>query len=261
MIFIKLMGRQGNQMFQYAFGKILEKERNISVYFICKKSEFRLEGFDGIRFIDSSSRLLMFVERFFCRFNLRYQEFHSCMEEVDLNSISNFTYVLGYFQSSKLFEENRAFVKSLFNVSSCRLIESNDCVTHIRRGDYLTTIFSEINSNAVVPEEWFMDQLQYVKNEFSPDNFQLVGDDPKYLRDFCNKLDLDASALIQSPMEDFVKLMTSKYLIISNSSFAWWAAFLNIHEDVVIIAPRNWVGFHVGIEYPKGIMNSRFIWR
>ena len=255
------MGRQGNQMFQYAFGKILENVRNIPVYFICKKSDFRLYGFDGIRFIDSSSRLLIFVERYICKFNFRYQEFHSCLEEVNLNSISNYSYVSGYFQSSELFEENRAFVKSLFKISSNNLFQSNDCITHIRRGDYLTTIFAEINSNAVIPEEWFMDQLQYVKNEFSPDNFQVVGDDGNHLEDFCNKLEWDASALIQSPMEDFVKLMTSKYLIISNSSFAWWAAFLNIHEDAVIIAPKNWVGFHVGIEYPKGIMNSRFIWR
>lgn len=249
-------------MFQYAFGKILEKDRNIPVYFICKKSEFKLDGFDGIRFIDSSSsRLLKIVERYICKFNFRYQEFHSCLEEVDLNSISNFSYVSGYFQSSKLFEENRDFVKSLFKISLFRHLQSNDCVTHIRRGDYLTTIFSEINSNAIIPEEWFKDQLQNVKKEFSPDNFQVVGDDAIYLRDFSNGFEFVVSSVIQSPMEDFVKLMTSKYLIISNSSFAWWAAFLNIHVDAIVIAPKNWVGFHVGIEYPKGIMNSRFIWK
>lgn len=261
MIFFKLHSGMGNQMFQYAFGKILEKERNIPVYFTCNKSEFKLDGFDGIRFIDSSSRLLMFVERYICKFNIRYQEFHSCFKEVDLNSISNFSYVSGYFQSSKLLEKNRDFVKSLFNISSINFFQSNDCVTHIRRGDYLTTIFAEINSNAVVPEDWFVNQLNYIKKEYAPENFKVVGDDGNYLKDFCNKLELDASALIQSPMEDFLKLMTAKYLIISNSSFAWWAAFLNIHNNAVIIAPKYWVGFHVGIEYPKGIMNSRFIWR
>ncbi|WP_051316174.1 alpha-1,2-fucosyltransferase [Algoriphagus vanfongensis] len=251
----------GNQMFQYAFGKLLEEKRKVPVYFICKVSEFRLNGFAGINYINSSNKFISLFERFFLRYRLRYKEFHSCLEEIDLNAISNFSYVSGYFQSSKVFEENRDFVKSLFKVSLTRFFASNDCVTHIRRGDYLTTIFAEINSNAVVPEEWFVNQLNYIKKEYSPENFKVVGDDGNYLKYFCKKLELDTSALIQSPMEDFVKLMTSKYLIISNSSFAWWAAFLNIHEDAVIIAPRNWVGFHVGIEYPKGIMNSRFIWR
>lgn len=248
-------------MFQYAFGKILEKERNIPVYFLCKKPEFKLDGFDGIHFIDSSSKLLTIIEQFIFRFNFRYQELHSCLEEVDLNSISNFTYVSGYFQSSKIIEENIEFVKNLFKTSKMKIFQSNDCVTHLRRGDYLTTIFDEINSKAVIPDEWFRNQLKYIKSEFSPDNFHVVGDDANYLRNFCNNLEMDALPIIQSPMEDFVKLMSSKYLIISNSSFAWWAAFLNVHDDAIIIAPKNWVGFHVGQEYPKGIMNSKFIWR
>lgn len=261
MIFFKFHSGIGNQMFQYAFGKILEKDRDIPVYFLCKKSEFKLGGFDGIRFIDSSSRLFRFVERYICKFNFRYQEFHSCLEEVDLNSISNFTYVSGYFQSSKLYEENRDFIRGLFKISTFKPLQSNTCVVHIRRGDYLTTVFKEINANAIIPEVWFRDQLLYIKNEYSPDFFHAVGDDSTYIKDFCNDLEFDVMPVIESPIKDFVKLMTSKYLIISNSSFAWWAAFLNINEDVIVIAPKNWVGFNVGIEYPKGIMNSRFIWR
>lgn len=261
MIFIHLHSGMGNQMFQYAFGKILEKEKKYPVYFICRKYEFMLTGFDDIQFIDSSSRILSFIERFIFRFKFRYFQFHSCLEEVNLDSISNFTVVSGYFQSSKLFEENRNFVKGLFKISTFKLFKSHDCVIHIRGGDYLTTVFKEINTHAVIPEVWFKEQLRFLKNEYLPNYIHVVGDDASYLRDCCSHLEFEVMQVIQSPMEDFVKLMTSRYLIISNSSFAWWAAFLNIHEDPIIIAPKNWVGFHVGKEYPKGIMNSNFLWR
>ena len=33
--------------------------------------------------------------------------------------------------------------------------------------------------------------------------------------------------------------------IIANSSFSWWAAYLNIHDNAVIIAPRKWTNADV----------------
>jgi hypothetical protein len=261
MIFIKLFGRLGNQMFQYAFGKILEKERRIPVYFLCNKHDFALHGFDDIQFIDSSNWFMGFIEKLISRFKIRYREYLSCLEEVDLNSISNYTLVLGYFQSSNIFENNKLFVKSLFNVSPKFLPPSNACAVHIRRGDYLDTYFKEIESHAIIPRYWFIDQLDFVSKNYGQIRFFVIGDDPTYIQEFCNESTLDLKFCTQDVMSDFLLLMFSKYLIISNSSFAWWGAFLNVHEDAFIIAPKFWVGFHVSQEYPKGIMNSRFTWR
>jgi hypothetical protein len=259
MIFIKLIGRQGNQMFQYAFGKLVEKERGIRVIFVCDKSEFRLGGFDGVDFVDSSRFLLSWFFKLLQRY--RFQEFYSCMEEVSIYSISNYSLTVGYFQSSKLLAANRSFVRSLFKISTCTISKSNDCVLHIRRGDYLTTLFEEIGSHAVIPKDWFISQIEYIDLKFPITRFLVVGDDADCLDEFCQGCPIEIFPLKQEPMKDFIKLMSSKYLIISNSSFAWWAAFLNIHEDGVVIAPLNWVGYHVGQEYPKGIMNSHFLWK
>ena len=33
-----------------------------------------------------------------------------------------------------------------------------------------------------------------------------------------------------------------KYNIICNSTFSWWAAYLNINEDKKIITTTNWFG-------------------
>jgi hypothetical protein len=39
-------------------------------------------------------------------------------------------------------------------------------------------------------------------------------------------------------------------VISSNSSFSWWAAWLN--RDARVIAPRLWLGLSVGEEFPPG---------
>ena len=82
-----------------------------------------------------------------------------------------------------------------------------------------------------------------------------------YARELLSDTGLELIAFQGDAISDFIQLMTSSYLIISNSSFAWWAAFLNVHENPIIIAPKNWVGYHVNLEYPKGIMNQSFLWR
>ncbi len=253
----------GNQMFQYAFGKLLEKNREVKVLFICSKDDFRLRGFQKLHFIDSSNYFISLIYRIILKTRFRYIEFHSCLEEVSINRIPNYSLVSGYFQSSALFEQNREFIRSLFKISPCQILKkSNDCTVHIRRGDYLNTVFSEIDSHAYIPADWFYRQIYYIIYKYSYFNKVIVvGDDPDYLREFCACENFNLASFHEGAMSDFVQLMTSKFLIISNSSFAWWAAFLNVHEQAVIIAPKYWVGVHVNIEYPKGIMNKSFQWR
>jgi hypothetical protein len=251
----------GNQMFQYSFGKLIEKKRNIKVFFLCRKEEYKLSGFSGIKYIDISSPIPSFLLKIFIKFKLRYFEFLSCLDEISINSIPNFSLVTGYFQSSSILVQNKSFVRKLFMPINFDGLKSEVCTIHVRRGDYLSTIFPEINSKAIIPEVWFLMQFHDISIKYSPKKIQLIGDDKIFLSSFSKKLDNSVECCFGSTMDDFFQLLKSKYLIISNSSFAWWGAFLNINEDVVVIAPKDWVGFNCGIEYPKGIMTPGFLWK
>ena len=57
---------------------------------------------------------------------------------------------------------------------------------------------------------------------------------------------------------DFQLLLHADKLIISNSSFAWWGAYLNKNKTEVFV-PQYWLGFKVDKEIPADIIPARFI--
>ena len=68
----------------------------------------------------------------------------------------------------------------------------------------------------------FSDQIEWIKEEFSDLPYKMVFVDG------------------QSYIHDFFMMTMMKNLIISNSTFSWWAAYLNQSPERKIIAPQDW---------------------
>lgn len=136
---------------------------------------------------------------------------------------------LGYFQSYKYFE--RDFVKWLFEPSFSLnkwdyLFNGTTCSIHVRRGDYLqlsnkfigltmdyyNKALSKVNADKYLV---FSDDIEWCKKNFSG-NFTFVHE-VNYI--------------------DMFLMSRCDYNIISNSSFAWWGAYLG---NGMVIAPKTW---------------------
>lgn len=84
---------------------------------------------------------------------------------------------------------------------------------------------------------------------FPDDNFLVFSDDPDWARE---KFKDNPKVQVMDKgdeVSDFNLLTSCKHLIIANSSFSWWAAYLCPNESKKIIAPRQW--FSDGIERTK----------
>jgi len=55
---------------------------------------------------------------------------------------------------------------------------------------------------------------------------------------------------------DLQLLRQATAVVVSNSTFAWWGAWLNQRPGARVVAPRHWLGFRFGWEYPPHVIPS-----
>lgn len=270
MIVVKLNGRMGNHIFQYAFafaaGKKLRTNyviddtltKDIFAKYFCRLS---------ITDIGYLRKLMLKI------FTLKIKKTHliqSGDDNIDdsLKLLTDNCYYDGYFQSVQFFKEVeqdilkrirvKKFYRNAFDSKYSQLFNSKKILAiHYRIGDYLTWGFESLGgANVALPEDYYQKALLKITNL---DEYQviIVTDDIKSLRDCLpdinNKMIVSESEII-----DFQILLNADTLIISNSSFAWWAAYLN-KKKTVVYAPKHWLGFKVKREYPAGIIPQEFI--
>lgn len=151
----------------------------------------------------------------------------------------------GNFQSYSYIRGKEDLVRSWFSFSANEKTDKDTCVIHFRAGDYkgITDVF--------LKRSYYQRAMARVE-EFNPNiKFVCVSDEPDYARQFLGVEVIGAieDDVYRAPHHlggdigiDFSYLVNAKYLIIPNSSFGWWAAFLNTTKDIVI-APEFWAGW------------------
>lgn len=151
-----------------------------------------------------------------------------------------------YLQSERYFQECGEEIKQLFGEG----IGHDDRVSlHIRRGDYL-------EKGGFYVDLWATDYYKKAIEYFPNDRFLVFykdrqgKDDQDFvwceenLRPFLgDRMDYHRSG---EEHDDLNAMASCKSNIMANSSFSWWAAYLNPHKDKKVICPKNW--FSDGIQ-------------
>lgn len=122
------------------------------------------------------------------------------------------------------------------------------CVVHVRGGDYLNTF-------AFLPRKFYEDAMRTIKNTSPNVKFVAVTDDLKYCKNILPGIPIIGSTPVNkidefrakhhlggNIDEDFAILNTAKYVILSASTFSFWAVYLNTNKPFVI-APKYWFAF------------------
>lgn len=265
MVGVKFNGRLGNQIFQLAFLLYLRSNNeNYSFYFvnfhhsyIHKYFEFDIQPYGWLK-----SRLYFKFSNTLVKLAPKRDIYIQNIQVPKPVKVQDWTIYKGFFQTDWYVKN----IKGDFNIKLKEsytqkfeeqfgeVFEKNKVVVvHIRRTDYLNYGKRDIS----LPMEYFKTRLESIEKL---DEYQVyfVSDDIEHVKSyFGEKINFNYSS--NSEIIDFQIIKNADIAIISNSSFAWWACYLS-EKNNIVYAPKNWLGFRIGKEHPKGIMTKKFIW-
>jgi hypothetical protein len=256
------MGGLGNQIFQI-FATIS--------YAIKSKNRFK---FLSIEQLGSGSTTVRYTfwNTFFS--NLKPFLLDTLPEKIQCISEKSFSYnelpvyeivkrdiiIHGYFQSYKYFQENYNIIYRIIEVDKMKKtllskleLTDNDLEKnismHFRLGDY-----KKIQEFYPLATYFFYEKsLKYIKNTNPDTNFTIlyfceeedIDDVMITINKLCDKFSEYKFVRGEKELSDWEQMLLMScchHNIIANSTFSWWGAYLNSHEDKIVCYPSVWFG-------------------
>lgn len=255
MIISKVRGGVGNQLFQWAAGYALAQKFNtellldLSVYDRNKTRNFELDKLGCPHVVATDEQVAELQKHSF------YKQPHFHYDQLFAELLDD-TFIRGYFCSERYFLNSSDDIRkvlgevlcsTLLSVEQSELldyIKGHSCTSvHVRRGDYIADQgyndffgtcsldyyaaageFIEKNSNTKAIFVVFSDDLEWAKA-----NISLPGD-VKF-------------ASVNSGFDSYLDLFfmgSCQNNIIANSTFSWWAAWLNNNLGKLVVCPKKW---------------------
>lgn len=264
MIIVRLQGGLGNQMFQYAAARSLSPkqpivldlsflETNTTSTASFTSRTLRLNIFKNISISKASPWLCFIIQgRDFHHRLLKKILLHGLITANDYNigiiDGMHTIYLDGYFQNERHFSHIRPMLLKEFCFSdppgSTVLEKIKACkipvAVHVRRTDYLKPHM--IAYHGILPLSYYIDAIRLIEKTTSDTHYFIFSDDMQWCRENFAFLEekVTFSDQGQEDWEDMALMSICKHQIIANSSFSWWAAWLNTDEDKIVIAPKKW---------------------
>jgi len=255
---VNLMGGLGNQLFQIATAYAYAKKHSMKLVmprtWDCSPDRPAIwEEYLDPRIWDfitkevhSSSHWQIISEKGF--------SFTPLPSPASLPFESNGHYKLfGYFQSSLYFKEYAEDLRIILKPSQNLLVSSIESLVgagmlmqgnwigaHVRRGDYMKAA----DYHLTCTPEYYNGARDFIEGKLGSHPVCWFSEDIDWVK--ANLFRQGDIVIRDTASTDFTSLSHFKHLIISNSSYSWWAAWLNsycyLEEERVICCPDKWFG-------------------
>lgn len=262
MIYSRLHGRLGNQMFQYAAARGLAARHGTQVVLDTRTALHRGEGvLTRVFDLDVADPTPLPPARHDAP--LRYAVWRMTgaapafkrERGLGYNSAIEIwpdnVYLHGYWQSEQYFAHIAQDMRRQFafrpppspqnEQMAARIRDTLSVSLHVRRGDYLT-----FDAHTICDQTYYDTALAQVAAPLdgTPTVF-VFSDDPDWARD---NLPLPYEKVVvdfngpDADYEDMRLMSLCQHNIIANSSFSWWAAWLNANREKRVAGPSGWFG-------------------
>ncbi|SFH87340.1 alpha-1,2-fucosyltransferase [Pisciglobus halotolerans] len=274
---VKFKGGLGNQLFQYAFMRLLEVGYGISevkadfTYYNGVKGDQvrkpRIEqlntkikkatetDLNNVFLFSHLGDPLSFKYKFkvmleFMLNNKYYYE--KDRKKRNVQQIIEYNYFDGYWQSWKYLEQiekelkkeisyNKDFDEKTKNFID-KIKKENAVFIGIRRGDYLESTKTR-KHYGIFDSDYYTKAIEYIKEKVDTPVFYIFSNDIQWVKENMN---FDANVIYRtedkqvSDIEELFIMAACKHAIIVNSTFYWWGAWLIENENKIVIAPKKW---------------------
>lgn len=270
MVIVKILGGLGNQMFSYACGRALAEKHNTELlldlseytdysrpYMLDQFNiHYTVEAVEYKTTIKIIKYLGIWLKRIFgtarfCSINgiKPVWEKKSTFDQ-NILTLSQNVYLQGYWGSEKYFESIKNIIKEEYTLKKelsanskkwkkVILNNSSSVSLHIRRGDYVNVpankkIFVSLDV------EYYQRAVEYLKKIAKIEVIFIFSNDIEWCK---NMLAFDLPVYYvegnneDHGYEDMYLMSLCHHNVIANSTFSWWGAWLNSHDDKIVIYP------------------------
>jgi hypothetical protein len=266
-VYVVLIGGLGNQLFQYAAALGVARKTGAQVkvvHFNYRHDKKRFYHLDCLAekpveagplssalifaawFLSRKLKIPLAGRRLFLEASFRFDpRIHKVAPRA----------LVGYFQSYRYFSqewpqigEKFAFAPGSaekFRELAAQIEQCQAVAVHVRRGDYLSDPKS-LEFHGICGLDYYREAMRTLsaRHPGAGLKFFVFSDEPEVAR--AEFKDLDDVSYVDGGFDgwdsylELVLMSRCKHQIIANSSFSWWAAWLNDNPGKTVIAPLRW---------------------
>lgn len=252
---VVLLGRFGNQLFQYSFARWLERETQNEVRFDISMT--RKVGIAGSEdFVEVVESLAVAGSRNFPAPGGRLGSVGGYLRRalgpsrivVDMTASGGGdhdfgapAWWVGYWQQLRFADAARDELRHLLQIPPAQTDGTKRIAVHVRRGDY-------VGLGLALTPDWYRTAVEWALAMHGDAEVTVVSDDPRW----CTaNLQFDVPFSVASgaaPLDDFRLLANADVMIASASTFSWWAGYLGgqsiVYPDLGLDGmdvPQGWL--------------------
>lgn len=169
-----------------------------------------------------------------------------------LASVQGPCYLHGYWQSERYFADCAAQIRADFtftlepDAADMAILEQMQAAPsvslHVRRGDYLHA--KNAGLFAPIGVDYYRLALAHVRQRVPGARCFAFSDDPAWVMEHLAPLEQPLVVVSHNGgargARDMRLMAAASHHIVANSTFSWWAAWLNPSPHKIVVAPRQW---------------------
>jgi Glycosyl transferase family 11 len=267
-VVVYLQGGLGNQLFQYATALALAKHRGAQVLIDDRhfgkaqtlgetpRQLALTDFFDSCRVMNAEEQKALdaalrppLFQRVLHRMGLPRAVRAITDSDTPHTDIGGCTtlFLKGYFQREEWFSAIRGELLSSiaprFAFARQLQLPEQAVSVHVRRGDYVTLASAAAHHGTCSPE-YYRAAIHAVRERYSDAAFCFFSDDIEWCKQTFSDVPhvhFFSAHPQQREGEDLWWMSRCAHHIIANSSYSWWAAWLNPSPTKMVVAPAKWL--------------------